>query len=174
MYAIKVYRAERGLSISRLAKESGVPRETISRIEHGHNEPSAATIKKLADALGVSVHDLMYTEERFRRPLFVTAPPSVGQWLDELGATHYLTMSDAEAHQVLGKLTSEDVPRIKLSLLEELNLIREVLESTTLPSWFRSELEAARRTYVQWTRELSRLVKLEQRERGIELADEEL
>ncbi len=164
MYAIKVYRAERGWSISRLAKESGVPRETISRIEHGHNEPSAATIKKLADALGVTVHDLMLTEERFRGPL-VAAPDSARQWLHEIAGHFYLTMSDAEARGVQKDMTSEHVPQMRLALREELDLIREALESTDAPPQFRSEMEAAKRTFIQWMHELSQIVRREKKAR---------
>jgi transcriptional regulator with XRE-family HTH domain len=42
-----------------LAAKSGVARNTISRIERGVVEPQAATLHKLAEALGVSVADLV-------------------------------------------------------------------------------------------------------------------
>jgi mRNA interferase RelE/StbE len=42
-----------------LAKASGVHRVTIARIETGEVSPMAETLKRLADALGVLVDDLM-------------------------------------------------------------------------------------------------------------------
>jgi transcriptional regulator with XRE-family HTH domain len=47
------------MTAGELAAKSGVARNTISRIERGVVEPQAATLHKLADALGVSVADLV-------------------------------------------------------------------------------------------------------------------
>jgi transcriptional regulator with XRE-family HTH domain len=46
------------MTAGELAAKSGVARNTISRIERGVVEPQAATLHKLAEALGVSVADL--------------------------------------------------------------------------------------------------------------------
>ncbi len=174
MYAIKVYRAERGWSISRLAKESGVPRETISRIEHGHNEPSAATIKKLADALGVTVHDLMLTEERFRGPL-VAAPRSARQWLHEVVGHNYLAWNDQEATKLRDTLNfTEEIEGLRADLRDEYDVIREALDSRELDPELRTELEAAKKTLLQWHLELTKIVKPMRREQYQGLTDEEL
>ena len=45
-----------------LAAVSGVHRVTIARIETGETSPKADTLKRLADALGVLVDDLMTKE----------------------------------------------------------------------------------------------------------------
>ena len=45
-----------------LADKSGICRVTIARIETGAVSPKAATLKRLADALGVLVDDLMTKE----------------------------------------------------------------------------------------------------------------
>lgn len=42
-----------------LAAVSGVHRVTIARIETGAASPKAETLKRLADALGVRIDDLM-------------------------------------------------------------------------------------------------------------------
>jgi transcriptional regulator with XRE-family HTH domain len=47
------------MTAGELAAKSGVARNTISRIERGVVEPQAATLHKLAEALGVSVADLV-------------------------------------------------------------------------------------------------------------------
>ena len=52
-------RQARGLTQEQLAEASGVHRVTIARIETGEVSPKAETLKRLADALGVLVDDLM-------------------------------------------------------------------------------------------------------------------
>jgi len=47
------------MTAGELAAKSGVARNTISRIERGVVEPQAGTLQKLAEALGVSVADLL-------------------------------------------------------------------------------------------------------------------
>jgi len=47
------------MTAGELAARSGVGRNTISRIERGVVEPQAGTLQKLAEALGVSVADLL-------------------------------------------------------------------------------------------------------------------
>lgn len=52
-------RLARGWSQSRLGRESGIDQGTISRIESGESKsPSAATVARLAAALGATVDDL--------------------------------------------------------------------------------------------------------------------
>lgn len=52
-----------GWSQSRLAEESGVSRDGISNYETGHREAWPSTAKKLADALGVEIADLVARAE---------------------------------------------------------------------------------------------------------------
>lgn len=54
-----VWREHRGLSQSALAQLSGVNRVQIIDIESGRKTGSVATIRKLADALGVAIDDLV-------------------------------------------------------------------------------------------------------------------
>lgn len=56
---VRVFRDWRGLSQSALARESGVNRVQIANIESGAKSGSAATLRKLADALGVPLDDLV-------------------------------------------------------------------------------------------------------------------
>lgn len=50
-------REEAGLSQAQLARESGVDRATINKIEQGKRSPSIATLESLSRALGVEVAD---------------------------------------------------------------------------------------------------------------------
>ncbi len=51
----------KNLTYRQLAELSGVPAATINRICTGkHDNPKIDTIKKIADALGVTVNDLIY------------------------------------------------------------------------------------------------------------------
>lgn len=55
---LRVYRDLRGLTQAALAGRSGVNRVQIADIESGRKSGSIATLRKLADALGVTLDDL--------------------------------------------------------------------------------------------------------------------
>ena len=57
--ALAVYRDLRGLTQTALAEKSGVNRVSIAEIETGRKQGSVGTLKKLADALDVTVDDLI-------------------------------------------------------------------------------------------------------------------
>lgn len=48
-----------GLSLSALARRSGVAKATLSAIEGGDGNPTVATLRSLADALGASMFELL-------------------------------------------------------------------------------------------------------------------
>ncbi len=56
---LRVFRDWRGLTQQRLAELSGVNRVQIADIEAGRKSGSIDTVRKLADALGVLVDDLV-------------------------------------------------------------------------------------------------------------------
>ena len=56
---LRVWRSYRGLTQSALARTSGVNRVQIADIEAGRKNGSVETVRKLADALGVAVDDLV-------------------------------------------------------------------------------------------------------------------
>lgn len=57
MIALRSIRMEKGLSITELAKLSGLSRQTIHKIEGGDGEVSTKSLKALADTLGVKITD---------------------------------------------------------------------------------------------------------------------
>lgn len=56
---LRVYRELRGVSQSELARATGVNRVQISDMEAGRSQGSVGTLRKLADALAVTVDDLI-------------------------------------------------------------------------------------------------------------------
>ena len=56
---LRVWREMRGLTQSALARGSGVNRVQIADIEAGRKNGSVETLRKLAEALGVAVDDLV-------------------------------------------------------------------------------------------------------------------
>jgi transcriptional regulator with XRE-family HTH domain len=56
--AIRRLRLERGLTVESLAHDVGVTTGSLSRIELGRSAPAWATVRKIADALGVSLCEL--------------------------------------------------------------------------------------------------------------------
>jgi transcriptional regulator with XRE-family HTH domain len=56
---LREVREVHGWSQAKLAEEASVSRDSISNYETGHREAYPSTAKKLADALGVTIADLM-------------------------------------------------------------------------------------------------------------------
>jgi len=57
---IKKYREKKGISQDRLSKLAGITLHTITKIESGATpDPRIKTVKKIADALGTSIDNLM-------------------------------------------------------------------------------------------------------------------
>jgi len=57
---IRRIRQEKGMSQDRLYKKADMAFHTIAKIESGATpDPRVETVKKIADALGVSIDDLM-------------------------------------------------------------------------------------------------------------------
>jgi transcriptional regulator with XRE-family HTH domain len=56
---LRALRAERGLSQMALAERAGIGRSYLARLELGQQDPTLATLEKLARALGVKVSRLI-------------------------------------------------------------------------------------------------------------------
>lgn len=56
---LRVYRDLRGLTQATLAERAGVNRVTVAEIETGRKQGSVASLRALADALDVTLDDLM-------------------------------------------------------------------------------------------------------------------
>jgi transcriptional regulator with XRE-family HTH domain len=66
---IKLLLKQRGMTLRELSKKSGVPVSTISEWS-SHREPkSPVQTRKVAEALGVSMHFLVFGEEDTQEPL---------------------------------------------------------------------------------------------------------
>lgn len=164
MKAVKVLRARKGWTIQELSDASGVPRDTISRVEHGHNKPRATTLKRLADALGVDAEYVYLLDERYDAPGKGEAPTLAEQWLNEATGHHYLTTNVAEAEEVLGRTpTPTQVSRLKSDLRDEWTVISEALDGDISPE-LEAELLSAKRTYVEWMKDITKLVRRLQQE----------
>jgi len=57
---VKEYRRQKGLTQQKLAEKTGLSFNTITKIEQGIGDsPTLKTLVKLADALGVSIDELV-------------------------------------------------------------------------------------------------------------------
>lgn len=56
---VRVWREHRGLSVSALAEKAGIAQPYLSQIETGKREGTLQTMKKIADALKITVDDLI-------------------------------------------------------------------------------------------------------------------
>src|SRR5215472_14275600 len=78
---LKALRAERGWSLDELARQSGVSRATLSRLENAEVSPTASVLGKLCAAYGLTVSRLMYMVEEGFAPLIRRNTQSV--WTDQ-------------------------------------------------------------------------------------------
>ncbi len=83
--ALRMARADAGLTISELAKRAGVSRDTISDAERGHHSLQAATLNKLARALNKTPSALLAEEERLapKAESSLSPEPSLDDVLDD-------------------------------------------------------------------------------------------
>ncbi len=58
-HKLRLLRVRQGLTLVEAAKKTGVTRTTLSDLEHGHREPVAPTLMKIAEGYGVSVEELL-------------------------------------------------------------------------------------------------------------------
>ena len=56
---VKAWREYLGLTQQELAKKAGMKQASIARIEAGKTTPRKTTLKRLADAMGISVEQLL-------------------------------------------------------------------------------------------------------------------
>ena len=61
MTRIKELAEAKGFTLTDLADVCAMERTHLSKIAHGHVDPTTSTARKIADALGVSIEDLFAT-----------------------------------------------------------------------------------------------------------------
>jgi transcriptional regulator with XRE-family HTH domain len=89
--AVRRYRDERGLTLSQLAANADVSKSYISAIEHGDApRPSGNTLYAIAEALGVTMSDLL------GRRLLTEAARDRPASLEEFASEHGLPEADVE------------------------------------------------------------------------------
>ncbi len=67
---LKEFRKARGYSLEELARRTGFSKSFLSQIENMKNSPSIASLKKITQALGVSIGDI-FAEERGEQVYFL-------------------------------------------------------------------------------------------------------
>lgn len=67
MEGIKAIRTRAGLSQAEVAERMGVPQGHVSRWETGRHKPTRENLERIADALGVSLWQLVLAEELVER-----------------------------------------------------------------------------------------------------------
>jgi transcriptional regulator with XRE-family HTH domain len=85
-------RTERGWTLEQLANRSGVSKGMVVQIEQGRTNPSIGTLSKVAEALGVSLPDLV---DSGGRPLVRVVP-------GEEAATLWETVAGSRARLLVG------------------------------------------------------------------------
>ena len=94
---------EEEIGIAELARISGVPERTILDIMAGVNEPELGVMCKIAEGLGICVHELRADEERYA----VSAPAVIWQmriiWFVAVGVIFIMAPVDASSKKLDAK-----------------------------------------------------------------------
>jgi transcriptional regulator with XRE-family HTH domain len=91
MEQLKRWREARGLSQTKLAARADVNPATVNQIEGGKRTASPATLHKLADALDVSLYDLLEGEPHPKGSALPSPQQSFNDWLEEEQRTQHLS-----------------------------------------------------------------------------------
>ncbi len=74
LYGLKEIRQHRGLSLRALSRLSGLNPSTLLYLEEGGHVPRPQTLRAVADALKVSVEELLGDPPELHNPLVMHAP----------------------------------------------------------------------------------------------------
>jgi transcriptional regulator with XRE-family HTH domain len=144
---LKEVRELHGWSQKNLAEAAGVSRDSISNYETGHREAYPATARKLADALGVEIADLLQEPARPKE----VAPSSPDEWAREIGARLH-GMSDEDWDAYIRRLESvNEIEQVFRALFEERVMLHAALRAD---KWVRPENRAQRAKLMPGIREL--------------------
>jgi transcriptional regulator with XRE-family HTH domain len=121
---LRIARSRADMTLMELEAASGVGASTISKIERGVSRPHAATLRKLADALGVSLVDLFRgswreafeDSQRFRKTAKERLEERLSLWK---------TARDEGASDELRRRLLDEVGRILDEASEALNKLLE-------------------------------------------------
>ena len=75
---VRLLREDKKLSQGDIEERTGLIRCYISRVENGHTVPSIMTLEKLAKALEIPMHHLLYEGDKPPKPQ--AAPDTTGEW----------------------------------------------------------------------------------------------
>jgi DNA-binding XRE family transcriptional regulator len=154
--AIKVLRGERGMTATALAREAGISREQLSRIENGHYEPGAPTMKSIADVLGVQVRDIYMLEEAMNAPK-APAREQAGAWLESKVNHSYLALPDHGAVEVVKDVSSlDEIDELKHALDIEKDVAQSFLEHHVVEPRLREGLQECTRKHLHWLIDLEK------------------
>jgi transcriptional regulator with XRE-family HTH domain len=96
---LKRLRSQRGFTLEALAARSGVSRGMLISIEQARTNPSIGTLTRAADALGVSVAQLVELADA-PAVRVVRAAETVQLWRSERGSTSTLLVGSDPPHQL--------------------------------------------------------------------------
>ena len=101
---LRISREARGLSQADLAKRTGLQPAAVSHFETGHRSPSFENLRKLSDALGVSVDYLLGRIDEEQHGVGFASAPRAQQLF-----RHAEKLSDAsfEALEMMARALSE-------------------------------------------------------------------
>lgn len=119
---IKALRKEKGLSQRQLGEKMGVKQQTIAQYEKATDQPKLSTVRKIAEALDVSISELVndwrqYTPEEIAADIESTAKKGLTHASSAYNGDNY---TGEELEEIIEKIKTSSKAEEGLAILKQL------------------------------------------------------
>ena len=142
MEQLKRWREARGLSQTKLAARADVNPATVNQIEGGKRTASPATLHKLADALDVSLYELLEGESSPKAQRRSSPEPSLFNDIeDERRSSRFAEAIVAAADKCVGTMVAPDTdPKVAAGMVDALTALHETIMAPMQDEQYRQTL----------------------------------
>jgi transcriptional regulator with XRE-family HTH domain len=139
---IRELRIERGLSQAKLAARAGVDPSTVNQIERGAREASPTTLRKLAQALGVSLAELIQETDSPKAQRRSSLEPSLFNGdKDERRPSRFAEAIVAAADKcVVTMVAPHTDPKVAAGMVDALTALHETIMAPMQDEQYRQTL----------------------------------
>jgi transcriptional regulator with XRE-family HTH domain len=142
MEQLKRWREARGLSQTKLAARADVNPATVNQIEGGKRTASPATLHKLADALDVSLYELLEGESSPKAQRRSSPEPSLFNDIeDERRTSRFAEAIVAAADKCVETMVAPDTdPKVAAGMVDALTALHETIMAPMQDEQYRQTL----------------------------------
>lgn len=111
--AIEFYRKKRNLTTTKLANLAGLSQSTISKYEKGERNPSDDAVESIANALNISVQELLDKAQSFNEPITTYTMVQARKRLEHM---HDIVIPLTNRFMLIGDISVIDILKEKRKL----------------------------------------------------------